>query len=111
MTCPIHVLGRYFSTLPEGSAPFAATSPGEALGFLRNMLDTLGVADAAHYRTHDLRRGHAEDLKLSGATLLEILRAGEWRSPAFLSYLDLNDLESAAVVAAHVDDESDEDVV
>ena len=83
MTCPIHVLGRYFSTLPDGSAPFVATSPGAALGLLRNMLDTLGVADAAHYRTHDLRRGHSEDLKLSGATLLEILRAGEWRSGIF----------------------------
>ena len=73
------------------------------------MLETLDVPEALHYRTHDLRRGHAEDLKLSGASLLEILRAGEWRSPVFLRYLDVSDLESAAVVAAHVNDESDED--
>ena len=108
-TCPIHVLGEYFKALPNGSAPFVATSPGQALGLLRGMLFELEVPDAVHYRTHDLRRGHAEDLKLSGATLLEILQAGEWRSPAFLKYLDVNDLESAAVVAAHVNDESDED--
>ena len=62
-----------------------------------------------HYRTHDLRRGHTEDLNLSGATLLEMLQAGEWRSSAFLNYLAVNDFESAAVVAAHVNDESDED--
>ena len=110
LTCPIHVLGKYSNTLPRGAAPFAATSPGAALGLLRSMLEKLEVPEAIHYRTHDLRRGHAEDLKLSGASLMEILRAGEWRSPAFLSYLNVNDLESAAVVAAHVNDESDEDV-
>ena len=108
-TCPIHVLGEYFKSLPCSAAPFAATSPGQALGLLRDMLFELKVPEAVHYRTHDLRRGHAEDLKLSGATLLENLQAGRWRSPAFLNYLDVNDLESAAVVAAHVNDESDED--
>ena len=109
VTCPIHVLGHYVDSLPHGAAPFAGTSAGEALGLLRNRLETLGVPEALHYRTHDLRRGHAEDLKLSGSSLMEILRVGEWRSPAFLSYLNVSDLESAAVVAAHVNDESDED--
>ena len=36
-----------------------------------------------------------------------ILAAGEWRSPAFLSYIDLHRLETEVVVAAH-QDESDE---
>ena len=35
--------------------------------------------------------------------------AGEWRSPAFLKYLDVMELESAAVVEAHLEEESDED--
>ena len=83
-------------------------TPNAALGSLRDMLSFLEVPEARHYRTHDLRRGHAEDLKLSGANLFEILRAGEWRSPAFLSYLDVNELESAAVVEAHLDEESDD---
>ena len=43
-----------------------------------------------------------------GAPLYEILAAGEWRSPAFLQYLDLLKLETAAVIQAHCD-ESDED--
>ena len=29
-----------------------------------------------------------QDMYLSGATLAEILRAGQWRSAAFLRYLD-----------------------
>ena len=43
-----------------------------------------------------------------GASLYEILKAGEWSSPAFLSYLDLHSLEKDAVIQAHVD-ESDEE--
>eukprot|EP00973_Karenia_brevis_P080019 11101711-Karenia_brevis.AAC.1 len=33
---------------------------------LRTMLESLGVERAQEYRTHDLRRGHAEDLRVSG---------------------------------------------
>ena len=45
----------------------------------------------------------------SGATLAVILAAGEWRSPAFLSYIDeATKLETDVVVEAHVD-ESDDD--
>ena len=29
----------------------------------------------------------------AGATLLEILRAGDWRSPAFLRYMCIEELE------------------
>jgi hypothetical protein len=44
----------------------------------------------------------------AGATLAVILAAGEWRSPAFLSYIDEAKLETDVVVEAHVD-ESDDD--
>ena len=110
-TCPVHVLGAYFTSLPIGSSPFACTSPGGALELLRRMLTSLQVPDAKHYRTHDLRRGHAEDMRCAGASLGQILKAGEWRSPAFLAYLDTQELECAAVIEAHVNDESDEDDV
>ena len=52
------------------------------------------------------------DLVESGAWLWEILQAGEWRSPAFLAYLDCDQLESGAameaqgVLDAFVDDSS-----
>ena len=76
---------------------------------LREMLAHIQVRYAHLYRAHDSRRGHADALCRSGAGLTEILEAGEWRSPAFLSYLRLQDLECAAVVEAHRDDSSDED--
>ena len=90
---------------------------------------SLGVDNALEYRTHDLRRGHALDLQLSGAPLWEILNAGKWKSPAFLQYLDLHTcvlvvgwasgwhahvfcvfrLDSQVVMQAHVDESDGED--
>ena len=61
------------------------------------------------YRCHDLRRGHAKDMQLNGATLYEILAAGEWKSPAFLDYMSLMELETGAVIEAHQAESSSED--
>ena len=76
---------------------------------LRQRLHKLDVPDASLYRTHDFRRGHAKNLQVSGTSLVVILEAGQWRSPAFLSYLDLHKLESDVVLEAHLDDSSDEE--
>ena len=35
--------------------------------------------------------------------------SGEWRSPAFLQYLNLEELEADAVLEAHIDESSSED--
>ena len=55
-----------------------------------------------------MRRGHARDLQQRGSNLAEILRAGEWRSAAFLSYLDSHQLEDDAVQEVHDDDNMSE---
>ena len=101
------MLGPFLRGLAPGSRPFLGLTPARALQSLRSTLGDLGVDKAFQYRTHDLRRGHARDLQLSGASLIEILKAGEWRSPAFLSYLDLHDLERDAVLEAHLGESSD----
>ena len=80
---------------------FEGISAAAALRTLREMLAALGVQEAGLSRLHDLRRGHAKDLQdEAGATLAEILAAGEWRSCAFMAYLDRDDLERDAVVEA-----------
>ena len=38
-----------------------------------------------------------------------IPQAGEWKSPAFLKYLDLVALDRDMVVQAHLDEESEDD--
>ena len=44
-----------------------------------------------------------------GAPLYEILQAGEWRSPAFLKYLDMETLERDLVIQAHLNEESEDE--
>ena len=44
----------------------------------------------------------------AGARLFDILKAGEWKSPAFLLYCDMHKLESCAVVEAHLDESDGE---
>ena len=48
-----------------------------------------------------------QDLQLSGAPLSKILAAGQWRSAAFLQYLDQCELEKEVAFEAtvHSDDE------
>ena len=101
LTCPVHVLGAFMSGLPAGAQPFAHIKPAQALTALRELLKEVGVANAQVHRTHDFRRGHAEDLRHNGSRLFEILDAGDWRSGAFLAYLDKEKLECDRVAEAH----------
>ena len=102
--CPFHTLLPLLNSSDEGGRIFGTISASSALRVLRSILEVLGVSDAALYRTHDLRRGHCMDLLESGAPLATILKASEWRSPAFLSYVDMEQLERDAVIQAHLDD-------
>jgi hypothetical protein len=94
--CPVHTLwDRFFALLPDGHKPWAHVGDGRAREHLRSTLRALKVPDADQYGTHDLRRGHAEDLRRSGATLATILKAGQWKSAAFLNYVNEAQLEEA----------------
>ena len=106
------MLGAYMRGLPEGTQPFAHIKPAQALLALRQLLAALGVPNAKSYRTHDFRRGHAEDLQIGGARLCEILAAGDWRSAAFLIYLNQEKLECDRVVEAQTGfSDSEEEVI
>ena len=108
-TCPVHMCMRYLiNPMHKGQGIFRQLSPHDVTCTLRRRLAKLRVKHADEFRSHDFRRGHARDLQRNGARLGEILKAGEWSSPAFLKYLDLDDLEANVVVEAHVN-ESNED--
>jgi hypothetical protein len=97
------------ASLPAGSTPFAGETAGSARLKLKARLHALKVPSAGRYWLHDLRRGHAQDLVDNGGNLCEILAAGEWSSPKFTAYLDLNKVETAGVVEAHLAESDDED--
>lgn len=113
LTCPVHVLGCYFSQFAAGDRPFAHIRAGQATLALRVMLNELGVVPAERYVLHDLRRGHADDIRRSGAPALDIYRAGDWHGASIFRYLDQPDLERHLVAEAHAvqidnDNSSDE---
>ena len=103
------MLGGFFTTLPSDAKPFGAISAAGALDGLREILHDMGIKDAGLFRTHDFRRGHARDLQSNGSTLRDILLAGDWRSPAFMQYLDAEQLEDDAVLEAHEAESSEEE--
>ena len=107
--CPVHVLGKWVQTLPAGATPFTSVSPGAARSDLKARLFRLGIEGAGKYWLHDFRRGHAQDLVDNGGRLSEILAAGQWSSPKFTAYLDLNKVETGGVVEAHMLESEDED--
>ena len=102
------MLWAYFGKLPVGHAPFAGFSGATANALLKACCVAVKLTKARSFTCHDLRRGHAKDLQQAGATLKEILEAGQWTSPRFLAYLDLDELEKDVVVDAHLA-ESDEE--
>ena len=108
-SCVYHLIGALLDGTPIGGTMFGEMSVGAANLSLRLMLNEIGTENACMYRTHDLRRGHAEDLRLAGAPLWKILAAGEWRSPAFMEYLDVHRMETDLVMQGCLDEESDSD--
>ena len=126
LTCPVHVVGYLVDKKSVGEKLFPRITAANALKQLRAMLADLQVQDAGMHRTHDIRRGHAKDLQQSGtglrlivpelqcfcaclgAHLRDILKAGEWRSPAFLDYLDMEELERDVVIESHIAESNSE---
>ena len=76
---------------------------------MREYGKVLKVPRADQLKCHDIRRGHAKDLQQAGASLREILEAGQWSSPRFLKYLDLDALEKDIVISAHIAESDDEE--
>ena len=114
-TCVVHCLWEgFFQHLSVEERPWSHITAGTARERLRRILARLRIPNAAQYRTQDFRRGHAEaglhgllargrlpltacqDLRRAGSALAEILKAGQWKSAAFLRYIDELGLEKAA---------------
>ena len=62
----IAVLGPAVRGIQPGTALFGGFTAAGANSALKDMLGKIGVPKAKEYRTHDIRRGHARDLQLSG---------------------------------------------
>ena len=99
--CPVHVLGALLTGKAPGAPvfPFWHDQTGAAVRHsLRRRLILLGVPNATEFGLQSFRRGHAQQILDDGGTLVDVLRAGQWSSPAFLLYLDYAEVENSAVI-------------
>ena len=63
---------------------------------LRKYLNLLGIPNAQEYTLKAFRAGRATAMAAGGSSLGVILQAGDWRSAAFLRYLDETTIDTAA---------------
>ena len=83
-------------------------SAGSFLKTLRRLLGLLGVATADEFTLKTFRSGKATSLAKAGAPLGQIMSAGEWRSKAFLNYVDEDAFDTSQLLACELDISEDE---
>ena len=108
-TCPVHALGAWLNSRPEGDAPWAGWCATSVRSALRAALRHARVGNADAYGTHSFRRGHAQDIVEFGGRVTDILTAGDWQMPAWMRYLDVEKMERQAVAEAHFGASSSDD--
>jgi hypothetical protein len=107
--CPVHIFDRFVqATKRERRGRVLPFSYQSFLNVMRAHLRVLDVEHAERYGTKAFRRGTAREMVASGSSLAEVLAAGQWRSAAFLLYIEKADVEEEAVFAA-LDALSDEE--
>ena len=70
---------------------------------LREDARTVGLPQFDQLGSHAFRRGMARDIVDGGGSLATLLRAGEWRSAAFVAYLKEHHAEDNAISQLVVD--------
>lgn len=78
-------------------------TPSTFLAKTRRYLGLLGVANARTFTLKAYRAGKATSMASAGATVGQILMAGEWRSHAFLRYVDTDVVDAAQLLSAVVE--------
>ena len=78
------------------------------LSSIRRLLATLGVGSPTDSTLKMFRAGHATALAEEGKSLGHILQAGEWKSSAFLSYIDEDAVDAAQFLDLVLEDSDDE---
>ena len=103
--CPVHAFEQWCRESRQmPGRVFRGLDYTRFVRAFRLHLAALNVPDAANYTSHGFRRGTAQEMLRNGSRLAEILTAGDWRSPAFLAYLETAEIEEGAVLDILVQD-------
>ena len=94
--------------LQVGQKIFPTLKPTATQKVVIRSLSVMSVPNAAHFTWKAVRAGHATEMASKGASLAAILAAGEWRSAAFLHYVDANVADATEVLRTTLQMEIDE---
>ena len=106
LLCPVHFVGVYVAQTNVGTPLLNFTVP-QCVNAIKRALTLLGVENARCFSLKAFRAGHATELAKKGTPIGQILKAGEWRSSAFLRYVD-EDVVDANSFANEILDSQDE---
>ena len=103
----IHFVQRTQRPASEKGRLFQVTYP-KFLRELKHDLAALGVPKAMFFTTKCFRRGSAMEILKRGGNLATVLKAGQWRSHAFLNYLEESEIDTLTLFQVVDDAENDE---
>ena len=95
--CVAHRLQDLLHGKPHGARLWASSSH-LLLTALRKILKAVNVVHPEEFTFKAFRAGHATALAEEGKSIGDILNAGEWRSAAFLSYIDEDIVDASQVL-------------
>jgi hypothetical protein len=99
--CAVHAFRQYLRDVKRDGGSgrvFPRLNPTSFARVLRLHLSRAGFAHAAAATSHGFRRGTTQELLRRGGRLHEILASGDWKSSAFLAYLDRQEVDFMAFV-------------
>ena len=82
----------------QQASPLWQLTAATALKQLRRLLTLAAVPNAQLYTLKAFRAGKATELAASSKALGTILAAGEWKSSAFLAYVDTDAVDQAQLL-------------
>ena len=107
--CVVHRMAKYMHNRLVGRRLWDFTAQS-FLGSLRRFLKVLKFNQADQLTLKAFRAGKATELAKAGHSLGHILQAGEWRSAAFLRYVDVEQVEiHTAFEEVYASGEEDDD--
>ena len=101
--CLPHRLGTFLAEKSRGQQLWTSTAHG-VLKSIRRLLTSLKVEAPNEYTFKMFRAGHATSLAAEGKSLGHILKMGEWKSTAVLSYIDEDAVDASQFLSLVLDD-------
>jgi hypothetical protein len=104
--CIFHRLLKHMSSIKDGECLWTYTAY-QFCQALRSLLSQLGETRAQSLTLKAFRAGRATHMASAGCSLGDILLAGEWRSAAFLKYVQIDTVDQAILFQECIDSGDD----